>query len=80
MQCLQKYIDKAVSKYFDNLPIDQANAIVSRIVGAQGLTETNIKRLIDAASGDRCIEIHYGNGDYAVISNRIPAQRSGPGW
>lgn len=80
MRCLQKYIDKAVSKYLDNLPAEQVNVAVARIVGAQGLTETNIKRLIDAATGDRCVEIHFGNGDVAVISNRVPTQRSGPGW
>ena len=80
MRCLQKYIDKAVASYLDNLPPEQVNVAVARIVGAQGLTETNIKRLIDSATGDRCIEIHFGNGDVAVISNRVPTQRSGPGW
>jgi len=80
MKWLESRIKKEVSDYLDRLPDERVPTVISRILGAQGLTETNVKRLIDAASGDRCIEIHFGNGDMAVISNRAPAQRTGPGW
>lgn len=80
MKWLDARIKKAVADYLDRLPDERVSVVVARVLGAQGLTESNVKRLIDAASGDRCIEIHFGNGDMAVISNRAPAQRSGPGW
>jgi len=71
---------QVVSDYLDKLPEDKAIRTMSRILGAEGLTNTQIKRFIDAAAGDRFIEIYFGNGDRAVITNRKGGERTGPGW
>ena len=69
-----------VREYLDTLPLEKAIPIMARIIGAEGLTNTQIKRFIDSAAGDRFIEIYFGNGDRAVITNRRNADKAGPGW
>lgn len=70
----------AVAAYLDNLPEDKAARLVARIVGAQGLTEQAVRRMVESVKGDRFIEITFGNGDVATISNRTPREKAGPGW
>jgi hypothetical protein len=71
---------QVVSDYLDKLPDDKAIRTISRILGAEGLTNSQVKRFIDAASGERFIELYFGNGDRAVITNRKNADKAGPGW
>jgi len=73
-------INAAVADYLDRLPDDALVRIGSRIAGAAGLTDVQFKRMVEAASGDRVIDIHFGNGDMAIISNRSQVGKSGPGW
>lgn len=76
----KEQINAAVADYLDRLPDDALVRIGSRIVGAAGLTDVQFKRMIDAISGERVVEIHFGNGDMAIISNRSQVGKSGPGW
>jgi hypothetical protein len=78
---IQKAVNKAVSEYLSRLPDEIIVSVASKIIGAQGLTEQNYKKLIESASGERVITIYFGNGDYATISNnKNTAKQGGPGW
>lgn len=71
---------EAVAGYLDSMPEEQAIKAMTRIMGSVGLTEGNVRRLVESVKGDRVIEIFFGNGDHAVISNRAPKGKDGPGW
>lgn len=73
-------VQEAVAEYLAALPDEKAAALMARIMGAQGLTEANVRRMVETVRGDRTIEIHFGNGDVAIISNRPWSQKAGPGW
>lgn len=77
---IQKQIEKAIIAYIDQLPDEKIVSIACKAMGAQGLTEQNYKKLVETASGDKCVTIYFGTGDYAVISNRLPNTNRGPGW
>lgn len=77
---IQALIRAAVADYLDRLPDEVFMRLGTRIMGAEGLTDAQVKRMIDSASGERVIEIHFNNGDMAVISNRQTARKEGPGW
>lgn len=76
---LAPVIKPAVIEYLENCPEAKAVAIVSRVVGAAGLTDIAFQRLFKAA-GDKVIDIQFANGDTATISNRQQAIKGGPGW
>ena len=77
---IQKQVEKAITAYLDRLPDDKIASIACKVMGAQGLTENNYKKLVETASGERYVTIYFGNGDYAVISNRSVNTNRGPGW
>lgn len=72
-------IKPIVIEYLEHCPETKAVAIVSRVIGAAGLTDASIQRLFKAA-GDKVIDIHFSNGDTATISNRVQYDKGGPGW
>lgn len=69
----------AVSEYLDHLPAERAAAIIPRIIGAAGLTESTFTQLFKLA-GDKVIDIHFAGGDTATISRRSIEKTGGPGW
>lgn len=77
---IQRMVDKAVKDYFDRLPDDKIVTAATKILGAQGLTESNYKKLVESASGERTVSIYFGDGAYAVISSGTPSKKEGIGW
>ena len=77
---LRKMIDQSVKRYLDTLPEEKLIKIAERIAGAEELTKDSIKKMIEAASGDRVITIYFKGGDWATISNRSETARKGAGW
>lgn len=77
---IQKRVEKAITAYIDKLPDEKIASIAAKVMGAQGLTESNYKKLIETASGEKIVTIYFGNGDRAVISNRVESSNRGPGW
>jgi hypothetical protein len=75
-----RLVDKSVREYLDRMPEESAYKAMTKIIGAQGLTDASIKRMIDSATGDRFVEIFFVDGSRAVISSREPTQTRGPGW
>lgn len=73
-------VQEAVADYLAGLPDEKAASLIARIIGAQGLTEATVRRMVESVKGERVIEIHFGNGDTAIISNRPWSQKAGPGW
>lgn len=73
---IDRVISSKVAEYLDKLP----PAKLGRVVSALDMSDSVIHRMIDEAKGDKTIEIHFKSGDMAIISNRIPIAKVGPGW
>jgi len=73
---IDRIISSKIAEYLDKLP----PAKLSRVVSALDLSDSIVHRMIDEAKGDRTIEIHFRNGDMAIVSNRTPIVKGGPGW
>ena len=77
---IKKQVEIALKDYLDRLPDEKIASIAAKVMGAQGLTESNYKKLVETASGQKTVTIYFTGGDTAVITNSAPAEKSGPGW
>lgn len=77
---IQKHVERAIKDYFDRLPDEKLVSVAAKVMGAHGLTEGVYKKLIETAKDDKIVTIYFGNGDHAVISNRVTTHAGGPGW
>ena len=73
-------VKQAVNDYLSSLPDEILVPAVAKLLGAEGLTEQNFKRLIETANGDKIVTVYFGDGNMFTISSRNIAENRGPGW
>ena len=79
-KCIQKMVNGAVKSYLDRLPDEIIVQVASKVMGAEGLTESNYRKIVENCAGDKTATIYFGNGDHVVISSTREARVGGPGW